>query len=92
MIVKHDCIWGEVLSSACELTEYKSMATSGEYMPIYIGNNWIYDEMTIEAEYNARVKYDIVSGENNDFLMIDEQDFVYLGTEEEYKEFIKDNQ
>ena len=48
--------------------------------------------MTIEAEYNARVKYDIVSGENNDFLMIDEQDFVYLGTEEEYKEFIKDNQ
>ncbi|MCL2519066.1 MAG: hypothetical protein FWF15_10935, partial [Oscillospiraceae bacterium] len=88
-IVKFDCIWGDSLSSSCELSEYKSAATNGEYMPIYIGNHWIYDEMTLEEGYIARRKYDIVSGIENEFFLIDEQEFMYLGTEEEYEEFKK---
>lgn len=86
-IVKHDCIWGESLSSVCELTQYKSIATDGEYMPIYIGNWWVYDEMTIESNYKAQIKYDIVSGMDNEFFMIYSQEFLYLGTEVEYEEF-----
>ena len=88
-IVKHDCIWGESLASVCELTEYQSVATDGEYMPIYIGSRWIYDEMTLESGYKARRKYDIISGMENEFFMIDEQEFMYLGTEDEYEEFKK---
>jgi hypothetical protein len=88
-IIKHDCVWGESLSSVCELTEYKSIATDGEYMPIYIGNRWIYDEMTLESGYKAQIKYDIVSGMENEFFMIYRQEFLYLGTEEEYEEFKK---
>jgi len=88
-IVKHDCIWGESLFSVCELTDYKSIATDGEYMPVYIGNRWIYDEKTIEAGYKAQIKYDIVSGIENEFFVIFEQMFLYLGTEEEYEEFKK---
>lgn len=94
-IVKHDCIWGDSSTSdwpqisVCELTEYKSVATDGEYMPIYIGNRWIYNEMTLESGYKAQVKYDIVSGMEEEFFMIYEQEYVYLGTEEEYEEFKK---
>jgi hypothetical protein len=94
-IVKHDSIWGDSttsewpLSSICELTEYNSIATDGEYMPIYIGNKWVYDEMTIEPGYKASETYDIVSGIEDEFFMITTQDFLYMGTEEEYEEFKK---
>ena len=88
-IMKHDCIWGNELSSVCELTEYKSIATDGEYMPVYIGNYWVYDEMTLEAGYKAQVKYDIACGLGNEFFMVYSQEFLYLGTEEEYEEFKK---
>lgn len=94
-IVKHDCIWGDSissdwpLSSVCELTEYKSIATDGEYMPVYLGNKWIYNEMTLEPGYKAQIKYDIASGMENEFFMVYCQEFVYLGTDEEYEEFKK---
>ena len=88
-IVKHDCIWGDSLSSVCELTEYKSIATDGEYMPVYIGNWWVYDEMTLEAGYKAQIKYDIAAGMDNEFFMLYSQECLYLGTEEEYEEFKK---
>lgn len=88
-IIKHDCVWGESLSSVCELTEYKSIATDGEYMPIYIGNRWVYNEMTLESGYKARIQYHIVSGMENEFYVIYGQEFIYLGTEEEYEEFKK---
>ena len=94
-IVKHDCEWGDSKTSewpqvsVCELSEYNSVATTGEYMPVYIGSKWIYDEMTLEPGYLARRKYDIVSGMQDEFFMIDEQEYVYRGTEEEYEEFKK---
>ncbi len=88
-IVKHDCIWGEALSSSIELTEYKSCATNGEYMPIYVGNRWIYDEVTLPANFIARKKYDLVSGIADEFFMIEEQEMVFKGTEQEYEEFKK---
>lgn len=88
-IVKHDCVWGESLSSVCELAEYTSVATDGEYMPVYIGCRWIYDEMTLEPGYKARMQYGVVSGMDNEFFMVNRQEFLYLGTEEEYEEFKK---
>jgi len=88
-IVKFDCIWGKSLSSVCELAEYSSVATEGEYMPVYIGSRWVYDETTLEPGYRARKRYDVVSGMEDEFFMIDEQEFLYLGTEEEYEKFKK---
>ena len=88
-IVKHENIWGDLISSTFELTEYNSVATGGEYMPIYIGNRWIYDEMTIEPEYIARMEYSIVSGTEDEFVLIINQEFVYKDTFENYEEFRK---
>jgi RNA polymerase sigma-70 factor (ECF subfamily) len=85
-LVKHICEWGGSLSSICELSEYSSVATNGEYMPIYVGCRWIYDEMTLENGYRARRKFDITYGTRENFFMIDEQEFLYLGTEEEYED------
>ena len=86
-IVKHDCIWGGTLSSVCELSEFRSAATDGEYMPVYIGNRWVYDEMTIEKEYTARCICDVLSGIENEFFITCEQEFLFSGTEKEYTEF-----
>lgn len=89
-IVKHDCRWGNtLLPSSCELTEYVSYATNGEYMPIYIGNQWVYHETTLEPEFNARKRYRIISGMEDEFFMIEEQEMLFRGTAEEYEEFIK---
>ena len=87
-IVKLDCEWGDTLSSVCELTEYNSVSTTGEYMPVYIGNRWVYDELTLESEgYRARHISTIPDGIGSDFMFVMEQEFTYLGTEEEYEEF-----
>ena len=86
-IVRHDCIWGDAITSSIELTEYKSCATNGEYMPIYVGNRWIYDEVTLPEQFIARKKYDLVSGIEDDFFMIEEQEMLFLGTDEEYEAF-----
>ena len=86
-IVKHDCIWGDSLSSSCELTEYRSVSTDGEYMPVYVGSCWVYDETTLEPEYRARRKYDVVTGVQTEFIVISEQEFLYPGTKAQYEEF-----
>jgi len=88
-VVRYDSIWGESQTAVCELSEYNSVATTGEYMPVYIGSKWIYDETTLEPDYIARRKYDIVSGMEDKFFMIDEQEMLYKGTDEEYEEFKK---
>lgn len=88
-IVRHDCIWGNALTASIELTEYKSCATSGEYMPVYVGNRWIYDEVTLPSKFIARKKYDLVSGIEDEFFMIEEQEMLFMGTDEEYEEFKK---
>jgi RNA polymerase sigma factor, sigma-70 family len=87
-VVKLDCEWGDTLSSVCELSEYNSVSTTGEYMPVYIGNRWVYDELTLESEgYRARHIATITDGIGSDFMYVMEQEFTYLGTEEEYEEF-----
>jgi RNA polymerase sigma-70 factor (ECF subfamily) len=88
-IIKHDCIWDESLSSSCELTEYTSSATEGEYMPIYVNNRWLYEETTLEPIFKATKEYNIVSGIEDEFFIIESQEFMYLGTEEEYEEYKK---
>ena len=72
-----------------ELSEYKSYATSVEYMPIYVGNKWIYDEVTLEPEFIERSKFDIVSGIEEEFFMVCKSDVLFMGTDEEYEKFIK---
>jgi hypothetical protein len=86
-IVKYECIWGKVLYASMELSEYKSYATNGEYMPIYVGNKWIYDEVTFEPEYMQRTKFDIVSGIEDEFFMLCEGDALFMGTNDEYDKF-----
>ncbi|MCL2774026.1 MAG: sigma-70 family RNA polymerase sigma factor [Oscillospiraceae bacterium] len=88
-IIKYECIWGKALYASMELSEYKSYATNGEYMPVYVGNTWIYDEVTIQPEYVERMKFDIVSGMENEFFMVCEGEMFFKGTEEEFGEFQK---
>jgi hypothetical protein len=58
-------------------------------MPIYVGNRWIYDEVTLPPEFVARKKYDLVSGIEDEFFMIEEQEMIFKGTDEEYEDFKK---
>ncbi|MBE6598296.1 MAG: sigma-70 family RNA polymerase sigma factor [Ruminococcaceae bacterium] len=89
-IVYHRCKWGPC-ESECELTDYNTVSGDGEYMPVYIGNRWCYEEKNLTREgYIARRDYGIVSGMNDTFLMRDNQMFVYLGTEAEYEAWKED--
>ena len=88
-IVKYECIWGKALYASMELTEYRSYATNGEYMPVYIGNKWIYDEVTLPPEFMEKTKFEIVSGMEDEFFMVCEGDVLFMGTDEEYEEFRK---
>jgi len=45
--------------------------------------------MTLEPEYIARCKIDIVSGMEDEFFMIDEQEMLFKGNDAEYEEFKK---
>jgi RNA polymerase sigma factor (sigma-70 family) len=88
-IVKYECIWGSALYACMELSEYRSYATEGEYMPVYIGNQWIYDEVTIECEFIERMEYNIVSGMEDEFFMVCAGEMLFKGTEEEFVAFKK---
>ena len=88
-IVKYECIWGKALYASMELSEYKSYATNGEYMPIYVGNNWVYDEVTLQPEFIERSKFNIVSGMEDEFFMVSDGEMLFKGTDEEYEEFKK---
>jgi signal peptidase I len=84
-VVRHECDWGNGdLVSICELSEYTSTATAGEYMPVYIGCSWVYDETTIEDAYILRKVYRVTHGMNNKFFLTSDHDFTYCGTEIEY--------
>lgn len=91
-IVKYECIWGEALYACVELTEYKSYATDGEYMPVYIGSKWIYDEVTIAPEFMEKTEFNIVSGMEDEFFMVCEGEMLFRGTEDEFEKFKKARQ
>jgi hypothetical protein len=58
-------------------------------MPVYIGNRWVYDEVTIEPEFIERTEFNIASGIEDEFFMICEGEMLFKGTEEEFGEFKK---
>lgn len=90
-LVKFDFTWGTDLKSSCELAAYSlPAADSNSYMPVCIGNRWEYDEINLTAEgYRAKRILGIPGGIGSRYLLNDNQEFLYLGTEKEYEEFKK---
>lgn len=90
-LVRHDCIWGEELTSRSELAFYSLPAAKDEYMPFSIGNRWEYDEMNLKSEgYRARRIYNVLCGNAGKYLLSDIQEFWYMGNEEAYDRFKAD--
>lgn len=87
-LVKMVCTWGNLVSSELLLTSYSVPGKgSGDYYPVYIGNKWTYEETHLKEEgYRAARVMQVVGGLGNTFEMAIAQEFVFLGTEEEYKE------
>ena len=87
-IVRFDCIWGDMLTSISELVDYRCPAArDDEYMPIEIGNHWLYEEKNLAAEgYRAVRDITVRAGMADKYLVTDNQEFWYLGTEDEYEE------
>ena len=98
-VVRFDCNWGDELSpngtyntpdkltTRCELTAYTLPAGGDEYLPLHIGNRWEYDELTLTAEgYRAKRLMEIAAGVGGKYLLCESQDFIFLGTQEQYTE------
>ena len=85
-IVKCAFTWGEECYAECLLSSYKTLAAKdSEYLPIQIGNEWEYDEPHLTEEgYRAKAIFSVSSGINGRYLMTRSQEFVFLGSEEEY--------
>ena len=90
-LVKFDFTWGTDLSSSCELTTYDLPAADPDsYLPVCIGNHWEYDEVNLTEEgYRAKRIMSVVGGMNGQYLLADNQEFLYLGTEMAYESFKK---
>lgn len=59
-------------------------------MPLGLGSDWEYDEIKLTAEgYKAKRIIQVACGMNGKYLAHDMQEFVYLGTEDEYEDFRK---
>ena len=87
-LVRFRCIWGKSLDSTAELVSFKVPAADDSYMPIQIGNTWEYDELNLTREgYLAKRFMRIDYGMNDNFIISDNQEFVFKGTEEEYEAF-----
>ena len=64
------------------------MAEDGEYMPVYIGNRWIYDEMLLTAEnYIASREYRVMTGIHDRYFLMDNQLFTFKGDPAGYDAF-----
>jgi len=92
-IVRIVSAWGSECCAECRLVNYSVPAASDdEYLPLHIGNCWEYDEPHLTAEgYRAKAIFKIQSGMNGKYLMTHSQEFVYLKSEEEYNEFMKNS-
>jgi len=87
-VVRFKCTWGKALDSDALLTEYRTVASDGEYYPIHIGNHWRFEEQTLTNEgYIARSDQRILSGRNGRFLMAAHQMFTFKGDIDAYNEF-----
>ena len=87
-IVRFDCTWKKELSSSCVLVSCKLPAADDSYLPVQIGNYWEYDEVNLTAEgYRAKRILHVDCGRDGSYVVSDNQEFVYQGTEEEYESF-----
>ncbi|MBQ8401119.1 MAG: sigma-70 family RNA polymerase sigma factor [Clostridia bacterium] len=89
-VVRFVCDWGGFVKTDCVLTEYHTVAKDGEYMPMYLGNRWQYDELGLTGEgYIARRDYKLVYGMNGRYLLADNQMFTFRGDTDAYEAFKK---
>lgn len=59
-------------------------------MPLGLGCRWEYDETKLTGEgYRAKRIIEAAAGMNGRYLIHDAQEFLYLGTEDEYETFKK---
>ena len=87
-LVRFDCTWKQELNSSCQLVAYAVPAADDSYLPVQIGNRWEYDEVNLTNEgYRAKRIIHVDCGMNGCYLISDNQEFVYQGTEEEYEAF-----
>lgn len=89
-IVRFKCTWGKHLESDLYLTDYNMADSHGEMLPIYVGNQWRYEEKYLtEENYIARRDYKIISANNGRYRLADSQFFTWRGSVEEYEEWKK---
>ena len=70
------------------LVSCKLPAADDSYLPVQIGNYWEYDEVNLTAEgYRAKRILHVDCGRDGSYVVSDNQEFVYQGTEEEYESF-----
>ncbi|MBE6638663.1 MAG: RNA polymerase sigma factor [Ruminococcaceae bacterium] len=86
-IVRHVCTWGNHISSEMILNSFEVPGSDGkEYLPVHIGTKWEYVETHLTKEgYRAAFCVSIPSGMDGTYQWISSQEFVYLDTEENYK-------
>jgi len=89
-VVRFVCDWGGFVKTDCVLSTYKTVAKDGEYMPVYPGNRWQYDELGLTGEgYIARRDYKVASGMHGRYMLVDNQMFTFKGNTEAYEAFKK---
>ncbi|MBQ8642384.1 MAG: sigma-70 family RNA polymerase sigma factor [Clostridia bacterium] len=87
-VVRFVCDWGGFVKTDCVLSSYKTVAKDREYMPVYLGSRWQYDELGLTNEgYIARRDYKVASGMNGRYLLVDNQMFTFRGDVEAYDAF-----
>ncbi len=89
-VVRFLCDWGGFVKTDCVLTKYHTVAKDGEFMPVYLGNRWQYEELGLTGEgYTARRDYVVAYGRNGRYLLVDNQMFTFRGDTEAYEAFKK---
>ena len=90
-VIKFICTWGNFIQSDTELLSYQLPAvspTDKNYLPIHIGNKWIYEEQKLTAEnYLSLRTIEIPGGMDGKYLICATSEVCYLGTEAEYEAF-----
>lgn len=89
-LIRHDCTWGDMLSSSASLVKCSVIENGGEYFPLYAGNSWEYAESTMTKEgYRAKRIMRVLDEADGKIFLEDVNESVFLGTEAEYEAFKK---
>lgn len=69
-IIKIDCTWGSMLTSNTELVSYSLPAEGSGYLPVHIGNKWVYEEINMASKgHICRETLEIAGGMDNKYLL-----------------------